>query len=363
MKILNLNLLLVIIGISCFSQKVPHKNNELNGLPYQEYTSIQENNILKDEIVLSSSLNYNCNTVFWTVNSAGQIQQWDLISNQVTGGEIVQNNCGSSLSFCGEPMNLTFYSTNWPLTGIKKLDVNSIWVNIPTPIAVLNNGGYGINQFYVNGNNLYHFNGNDLILIDQIFNPNSICTYDTAVDSLGRAWVFTGQSNTAINTLRIYNLNGLVTSLPFNFNGSGSYGSFFINDRLYIGFVNGGIGFYNNVLIPIDLNGTNLTIGNPIPFIDNDYLDMASCNKIISLGIETNQIDGQLKLFPNPTNDKIIIKSDETILSIYIYSIDGKLIKVYLNQSEINISEFENSIYLLKILSEKKVYNKYILKN
>ena len=67
-------------------------------------------------------------------------------------------------------------------------------------------------------------------------------------------------------------------------------------------------------------------------------------------------------LYPNPTKDVFTINLNEEILSLLIYSIDGKLVKTVYNSKSIDISDLANSNYLLKVLSGNNVYTKFIVK-
>jgi hypothetical protein len=70
-------------------------------------------------------------------------------------------------------------------------------------------------------------------------------------------------------------------------------------------------------------------------------------------------------VFPNPTNDDIHIISKEVRLEkIELLTVDGVLLRITQapdNQSTMNISEFENGIYFLKIQTEKGVLIKRII--
>lgn len=65
----------------------------------------------------------------------------------------------------------------------------------------------------------------------------------------------------------------------------------------------------------------------------------------------------KLKLFPNPTSDKITLTTTESISDglISIYSIDGALIfseKMNGTETELNVSGFESGMYLLRVTHE-----------
>ena len=187
---------------------------------------------------------------------------------------------------------------------------------------------------------------------------------DIAVDSSGRAWVFSGDNIGNVNSLRIYDQTGLVMSYPCSFIGYGGYGSFFINDQLYVGFLNGDSiePNFQNSIVPININGSIATIGLPIPFPYNGYLDMASCNKPINLNLKDNSFENKFLVYPNPVKDILNINSNENIKLIDLYTLEGKLVGTYNNSQKIDISKLQSTIYLLEILTESNIYYKKIIK-
>ena len=371
MKKTGLFLLVFLFITNCYSQSLFEKKSiGIDASSIQPINLSQQKNVAATNKISAAGLSYDCSTVFWTVNTNGDIQQWNLSANQVTGGAIVQSNCGNSVAFCGSSGAINFYSTNYPSTGILKYDFNLGWVTIPTTMALLNNGGFQEDQYYYNFNgssfqDLYHFDGTNLNLIEHLSGSTTFGTADVAVDSKRRAWVFTGPSIGFVDTLRIYDSNGLVASYPFNYVGWDTYGSFFIDDQLYFGIGNSSMALTPNSIVPINFDGANVTIGTSIPFSSNNgsYRDMASCNKITNLNTQSNHFNNGLIIYPNPAHDLVAINLDESIQSVAIYSLEGKLIKTFENNKLIDISDLENNMYLLKIISENNVYNRFIIKN
>lgn len=375
MKTRILFLFVTLIITNSYSQNLLEKNNTLvDNLTNLPINLVAKKSVAKTDNLLAGSLSYDCSTVFWTVNTVGEIQQWDLKSNQVTGGAVVQTNSGSSLSFCGADGILTFYSAKYPSTGIKKYDTSSSsWIGTPTGIPLMNNGGYHENQYFYyydsksgTTKDLYHFDGTNLTLIEHFSGSTHFLVADIAVDSSGRAWVFTGStasSLSSIDTLRIYDSTGLVSSYPFIYNDESCYGSFLINDQLYIGIATGNSLVKNtNSILPINVIGSVVKTGTPIPFPYINYTDMASCNSKTNLNLQTNTKNNTLLIYPNPSNDIITINLDENIVSVDVYSMENKLIKTYKNKNRIDISDLEKNNYLLKIISENNIYCRLIIK-
>lgn len=75
---------------------------------------------------------------------------------------------------------------------------------------------------------------------------------------------------------------------------------------------------------------------------------------------EIPELDYEISVFPNPTQDKVILKVSTDLLTnkyFSIYDMNGKLIlrkKIDSNQSEISFSNFLQSMYLLKIFDGRQ---------
>lgn len=77
-----------------------------------------------------------------------------------------------------------------------------------------------------------------------------------------------------------------------------------------------------------------------------------------------------LKIFPNPVTDKLSIKTDDALKEISIFDVSGKL--VYKTGNDINnmngdyvidLADFNNGVYFIKIKSDKNEIIKKIVKN
>lgn len=108
--------------------------------------------------------------------------------------------------------------------------------------------------------------------------------------------------------------------------------------------------FYNSAEIYFDYN---------LPVITNTV----STEVINSL--QTNQFDiNKLVLYPNPTNGKLFLEVNFEIKEINLLNIYGQRISSFINKNEIDISDFANGIYFLKIedLNGKMIIKKVIKK-
>lgn len=75
------------------------------------------------------------------------------------------------------------------------------------------------------------------------------------------------------------------------------------------------------------------------------------------VGIQSISLKNSIKLFPNPSNEKIRVESFNSIISIDLIDMRGVILKSILNvhtpTEEIDISDLPNGIYCLLILDKK----------
>lgn len=302
----------------------------------------------------------NCSAKFWTISSNGQkIREWCFENQNITGGDFiltVPNGLTRSLAYCSDGHINTFFCFG-NSTNVQKFDGISQWVDIPVGTIGFDNGGYGIHQYFRDYNfNLYYYDGiNTSIIATDIY----MTVADVAVDSQGRAWVFTADTypTNVVDSLKVYDKNnGLVVSYALNFDSLNSYGSFFINDKLY--FLKGEYATTNpNSITPVNIVNGNAELGEPISFICGGCADAASANFDL-LSVEDFSTDKSIIIYPNPANQQININSNLTILEVLIYDLNGRLMKTIKSERSIDISMLENQIYILKIVTSNGVINK-----
>ncbi len=73
----------------------------------------------------------------------------------------------------------------------------------------------------------------------------------------------------------------------------------------------------------------------------------------VIVGIEDIETDNQINIYPNPTNGTLIIEASIDINYIKIYDLIGSLVYENKFKPEINISHFDEGIYLLKLYSKE----------
>jgi uncharacterized protein (TIGR02145 family) len=72
-------------------------------------------------------------------------------------------------------------------------------------------------------------------------------------------------------------------------------------------------------------------------------------------GIESNQGSLVTELYPNPTSGLLNIQSNELIKRIELFDMLGKLVMTYGNERQIDISNLQSGLYLLRFTSENGV--------
>ncbi|MGB2415284.1 MAG: T9SS type A sorting domain-containing protein, partial [Flavobacteriaceae bacterium] len=86
-----------------------------------------------------------------------------------------------------------------------------------------------------------------------------------------------------------------------------------------------------------------------------------------NLSVNSFQFGALVSLYPNPVSDKLKINSaNDKIKSIKLWSVNGKLYDTYIldsQQFELDMSSFENGLYLLQIQTNTESVVKKIIKN
>jgi hypothetical protein len=103
--------------------------------------------------------------------------------------------------------------------------------------------------------------------------------------------------------------------------------------------------------------------------LDNSLASSWTAINDIAGNLSTNsvQIDPYVTLGPNPVSDLFTLEiSSGEISNVKLFSLDGKLVRSYaFNQRkvELDVSTFENGLYLLQIQTNTSILHKKILKN
>lgn len=129
--------------------------------------------------------------------------------------------------------------------------------------------------------------------------------------------------------------------------------------------------YYNSSYPPIDSMKLNMCLFTTVPNESNDIeIDNdAYCDSLVFIvtGVDKNELtDKIVKVFPNPFNTAIHIRSEEKISEFEFYNSLGALMKKgTLNDKEveINTKELSPGIYFLKIKTEKGTVAKKIVRD
>jgi len=108
--------------------------------------------------------------------------------------------------------------------------------------------------------------------------------------------------------------------------------------------------------VPTSLGGMNffsISADNEY-YIDDFGLESLGVSDFSSVSFE---------VFPNPASDRVNISSEENIVEIKLYSIDGKLVEAFPFSDQINVSHLNSGIYFIEVrTSESKGVQKLIKK-
>ncbi|WP_374550335.1 T9SS type A sorting domain-containing protein [Flavobacterium sp.] len=164
---------------------------------------------------------------------------------------------------------------------------------------------------------------------------SSTSRFTMGIKTNGTIWVW-GNFN--------YTPTQIETANDWSFVSAGGYHVLAIknNDDLY--------GFYNNTYGQTGSNENTTSIFPP-------YLN----NCPTSLSISENE-NSKIQFYPNPTTG--LINFTEDFSEIKLSTLDGKVIQIFKNQSQIDISNFSKGIYLIELADNNgKIYFDKIIKN
>lgn len=98
--------------------------------------------------------------------------------------------------------------------------------------------------------------------------------------------------------------------------------------------------------------------------IFNTTIDLGAYEYNSTLGIDAVSLNtNSVKLYPNPVNDRLFIKSTEQIESVTIYNINGQLIK-RTNETinGVDVSVLSSGLYMIEIKTNNNTINQKFLK-
>jgi len=78
-------------------------------------------------------------------------------------------------------------------------------------------------------------------------------------------------------------------------------------------------------------------------------------------GLNSTLSDKTIQVYPNPASENIFVKTDENVLPLLqLYSLNGILLKT-MRDNHMSITEFDQGTYVLKIITQAKVFSKVVM--
>ena len=125
--------------------------------------------------------------------------------------------------------------------------------------------------------------------------------------------------------------------------------------------INLGPAQHGNVVFKVKTKNT-LTTGSTVSNTANIYFDYnapvttnTASTTFQTLGIDEIPIDTSVVIFPNPTSNIINVNANNSIKSIQLFDVQGRILETKLeeeNQVTVDVSTYSNGIYFLKINAE-----------
>lgn len=70
----------------------------------------------------------------------------------------------------------------------------------------------------------------------------------------------------------------------------------------------------------------------------------------------------QLSIYPNPVSDYLNISSEEQIIDVVIYDVNGRTLNTRINNNQIDVSNFAKGFYIINIATDKAKYTQKFIK-
>ena len=101
-------------------------------------------------------------------------------------------------------------------------------------------------------------------------------------------------------------------------------------------------------------------------FSDKNYAFSIRCVKDDASNINGFINDSNLKIYPNPTSDKLVVELCNTISNndLFVLNSLGQVVysSVIQNKAIVNLSDFENGVYFIKIITAKSTLIRKVVK-
>ena len=161
-----------------------------------------------------------------------------------------------------------------------------------------------------------------------------------------------------------------ITSLDFNdeFNLFKLNKPVIVKDSFYIGFRQ-----FENSFLPVGLDKNSDTSDKIFYKIDNNWFQndvikgslmirpVFGKSSYVLTSVENQKNKKSISIFPNPSRG--IFNLSNKVENIIVYGIDGKILKRINNTDIINLQEFKNGYYLIKIKDNNRIEKHKLIKN
>ena len=97
-------------------------------------------------------------------------------------------------------------------------------------------------------------------------------------------------------------------------------------------------------------------------FVDNNNGNNYSAGFTVSQTTGINDLGAEIRFFPNPVSDLLIVSTKSKLESIEVFDFNGNLLG-RTNESEIRLSHLVNGLYIVKIVTESEVLYGKVLKS
>ena len=281
----------------------------------------------------------------------------------VSQSGVVNNANGFSSSFFLQPYEIRYIDVDMqvsPTAIFGNALTNSASITIPANDVYIQNNTSSLTQTIVNSydpNNKTETHGGKILISS--FSPNDYLTYTINFENTGTANAINVQVTDNLNYRLDENSIIMVSSSHANIlEKNGNYLTWKFNQ---IQLVPGGKGF---VTFKIKLKPGFTSVGTIIPNSVNIYFDS---NPAITTSVCTTEFVAFLNMedltfnalhyLPNPVKNSLSISNSSNITQVEIYSVLGQNMltqKCTGLQTEVNMSNLADGIYLVKVKAENK---------